>query len=146
MAAFTVEDGVKVKQKVLADTRKAHIQGSLKNLFSYLSQHKGNPQLGFVNIGVVTSATTYTTSSTGTLYGLVLKNLDASAVYFKMDTTASVAATSPASITLIGASQQTLVAFPDGLAIASGLGCRADTTAATAAAPTTGVWAVAIVG
>ena len=77
---------------------------------------------------------------------MVLKNLDSTAAYVKVDTTASVAATSPASITLLPASQQMLVAYPDGLTVASGFGIRADTTAATAAAPTTGVWAVAIVG
>jgi|MudIll2142460700_1097286.scaffolds.fasta_scaffold1203888_1 hypothetical protein len=146
MAAFTTEAAVKVKQKVLAEIRKAHVQGFLKTLFSYLAQHKGNPDLGFINIGTVTSASTYTTALTGTLYGLILKNLDSTAAYVKVDHTASVAATSPTQIHHLPASQQMVVAFPDGLSLAYGFGIRADTTAATAAAPTTGVWAVAIVG
>lgn len=145
MAAFTTEAAVKVKQKALAEIRKPHVQGTLKFLFSYLAQHKGNPDLAHINIGTITSAATYTNSATGNIYGLILKNLDSTAAYVKVDTTASVAATSPAVIYKLPVSQQAVVLWPDGLAC-TGFGIRADTTASTAAAPTTGVWAVAIVG
>lgn len=149
MAAFSTEAVVKVKQKALADTRKAKTQAFLKALFSYLAQHKNRTELAFVNLGSeLSSSTEYATASTGNLYAIFLKNRDASIVYGKFTSTASaITGASLAGTTIkIPASDEVLVCWPDGLALAAGLSVRVDTSSSAAAEPTTAATGFAIVG
>lgn len=123
-----------VRQRTFAETRKPKIQAALKNLFSYLAQHKGSPDLQLVNFSDLTSGTgTAIADAACRVFAVYAKKPSGSttASYFKgSDSPTTASATAPELGFVLPTSNEEIVIFPDGLSMANGFAIRADTTAA----------------
>lgn len=131
--ALSLQNPVLVKQKVLLDTRKPKIQLLGKALFSYLAQHKGNPDLQIVPFATLSSGSTVIADAACKLVGLYVKKptgSTTSAFVKGTDDEATASATAPAVSVELRTNQEEFIIFPDGLPMASGLALRSDTTAA----------------
>jgi hypothetical protein len=95
------------KQRARAETRKPKIQLLLKTLFSYLAQHKGNPDLQFVAFSGLTSTDVVVADAACKVY----------AQYMKKPSTSSTAAF-----------VKDLLIFPDGKSMANGYTLISNTT------------------
>jgi hypothetical protein len=133
--ALSLQNPLLVKQKTLADTRKPKIQLLFKALFSYLAQHKGNPDLQLVPFALASSTSIVIADAACKVVGVYVKKPAGSttSAFFKLtddETTAS--ATAGALLAELRTNNEELLLFPDGLAMASGVAVRSDTTSAGA--------------
>lgn len=131
--ALSLQNPVLVKQKALLDTRKPKIQAIGKALFSYLAQHKGNPDLQLVPFSGLSSGSTVIADAACKLVGLYIKKPTGSttAAFVKVtddETTAS--ATAPALSIELPTNQEEFLVFPDGIPFGNGIAARSDDSAA----------------
>jgi hypothetical protein len=135
---LSLTNSVLVTQASRSESRRAKTQLFLKQLYSYLAQHKGSPDLQIVNFSALTSASVVVADVPCKLYALFLKKPTGStvSVYAKAtddELTASVGTNSITQILPV-AVEETLI-YPDGLAFAAGIVMRADTSPIAAGAP-----------
>ncbi len=131
--ALSLRNPLLVKQAVRAQSRKAKVQLFLKELFSYLAQHRGNPDLQLVAINGASSTSIVIADAPCKLMALYLKKPAGSATpaFIKAsDDTTTASATAPALSIELPSNQEEILIFPDGLPFGTGLALRSDTTAA----------------
>lgn len=136
--ALSLTKSVLVTQASRAESRKAKTQLFLQQLFQYLSQHKGSPDLQIVNFSGLQSASVVVADAPCRLYGLFLKKPTGStvSVYAKATDDEATASVGTNSITqLLPAEAEQLLTYPDGLPFEAGIVVRADTNPFTAGAP-----------
>jgi hypothetical protein len=151
--ALSLEEAVRVKQKCRAESRKPKVQGQLKALFSYISQHLGSPNLQFEPFTDLSSSASagVVADAPCKLYGLFIQSPAASAIksfvkFTDDETTAS------ATVFEVGVgmqvTKQEFLAWPDGKPFANGIMARGDTTmeASTGSAAADRVSGFAIIG
>lgn len=130
--ALSLQNPVLVKQKALLDTRKPKIQAIGKALFSYLAQHKGNPDLQLVPFADLAGTASIIADAACKLMGLYIKKPAGSttAAFIKgSDSSATASATAPALSIELPTNQEEFMAFPDGIPFTVGLVLRSDTAA-----------------
>jgi hypothetical protein len=144
--ALTLEAANLVAQKAkLSNPRAAKVQLGIKNLLSYISQHKGSPNLQFVNFTQLTSASTVIADAACKVYGVFVSRPSTSTQsgYLKLtddETTATASGPNfaqfkvPAAVTV-----NDLYTWPDGFSLAAGLAITFDVDATTAAVESTTV-------
>lgn len=136
--ALSLTNSVLVTQASRSESRKAKTQLFLKQLYSYLAQHKGSPDLQLVPFSALTSGSTVVADAACKLYALFLKKPTGStvSVYAKVTDDEATASVGTNSITQIlpTTAEETLI-YPDGLSFANGITLRADTDPTAAAAP-----------
>lgn len=122
--ALSLESANLTKQRARAETRKPKVQAILKMLFSYLAQHKGNPDLQFTAFDALTTTSTVIADNACKLYALYIKKPKGSttAAWVQGTDHASVAATTASTFRIaLPTDNEELIVFPDGLALAAGL-------------------------
>ena len=133
--SLSLEEGVRVKQKCRAESRKPKVQALLKALFSYIPQHLGDISLQFVPFAEISSAATGSATVMADvpckLYGMFVQSPAAATIkaYVKVtddETTAS--ATVFEAAMGVTATKQEFLTWPDGKAFANGIAIRGDTT------------------
>ena len=139
--ALTLTGANLVRQRTFAETRKPKIQAALKMLFTYIAQHKGSPDLQLVAFGPLSSTVAVIADVACRVHAIYLKKVSTSttATYFKASDHATViSTTAPEFMTTLPTSNEELIVFGDGLAMANGFSIGAFTTAsgATGAATT----------
>lgn len=130
--ALSLRNPVLAKQQVLAESRKPKIQLMLKTLFSYLAQHKGNPDIQVVAFSDLQGTASVIADAPCKLMALYVKKPAGSttAAFVKgSDSSATASATAPALSIELPTNQEELLAFPDGLPFGTGLVLRSDTAA-----------------
>jgi hypothetical protein len=144
--ALSLEAANLVAQKAkLTAPRAAKVQLGIKNLLSYISQHKGSPNLQFVNFTQLTSASTVIADAACKLYAVLVTRPSSSTQsgYLKLtddETTASNSGPDVAQFkTPSGVAVNDLYTWPDGLSLANGLAITFDVSATTAAVESTTV-------
>ncbi len=133
--ALSLEDPNLVKRKCRAETRKPKVQGQLKALFSYVSQHLGNPNLQFVPFSDLSSGSTASVVADAAckLYGLFLQSPSGASTkaYPKFTDDATTASATAYEIGLgINATKQEFLTWPDGKSFTTGIMARGDTAIA----------------
>jgi len=144
--ALTLEAANLVAQKAkLSNPRSAKLQLFLKTLLSYISQHKGNPNLQFVNFTQLTSASTVIADAACKLYAIYVSRPSSTtqSAFVKLtndETTAQHAGDqdftflAPAAMAV-----NDLFTWPDGLTLSAGLAITSDTSASTSSVESTTV-------
>jgi hypothetical protein len=152
--ALSLEAANLVAQKAkLSNPRAAKIQLAIKNLLSYISQHKGSPNLQFVNFTQLTSASTVIADAACKLYAIYVSRPSSSTQsgYLKLtddETTASNSGPDAFQFKVpSGVTYNELYTWPDGFTLANGLAATFDVSATTAAVESTTVsrvsgWAI----
>lgn len=132
--ALSLQAANLVRQKTYAETRKPKIQAALKALFSYLAQHAGSPDLQLIPFENLTSGTGVAIADAACkVRAIYAKKPSGSttASYFKgSDSPTTASATAPEVLTVLPTSNEEIIVFHDGLAMANGFAIRADTAAA----------------
>lgn len=121
--ALSLEGINLTKQRARAEIRAPKIQALLKSLFSYLAQHKGNPDLQFTAFATLTTTATVIADAACKLYALFVKKPAASttAAWVHITNHASTAATTASTMRLyLPTNNEELLIFPDGLAMSAG--------------------------
>jgi hypothetical protein len=122
--ALSLEGAHFVKRKAVLENRAPKIAMLFKALFSYLAQHKGNPDLQYVAFAALTTTATVIADAACRLYALYLKKPAASTTASWVHGTnhASTAASTAATFrAYLPTSNEELLIFPDGLALSAGL-------------------------
>jgi hypothetical protein len=139
--ALSLEALNAVKQRCLAETRKASVQAQLKALFSYLSQHKGSPQLQFVAFADLAGTDVVIADVACKIYGWYIKKPSASATAAFVKASDHATALDEADDTMhvrLPTNDEVFISFFDGNAMTTGFTIGSNTTAsgtgATAAA------------
>jgi hypothetical protein len=133
--ALSLESANLTKQRARAETRKPKIQAALKMLFSYLAQHKGNPDLQFTAFSALATTSVVIADAACRLYALYVKKPSGSTTASFVgitddDTTAS---TSSAEMRLyLPTNNEEILIFPDGIPMTTGVVIGSTTTAAGA--------------
>ncbi len=147
--ALSLENANIVRQRVLAETRKPKTQAVLKALFSYLSQHKGSPQLQFVSFAALEATSVVIADAPCKLYAIYTKKPSASTVtaFFKLTDHASTGSGTAEDVKYpLKTNAEDLVCFFDGLAMAAGVTLLSHTTSdgttLTAAADRADGWVI----
>ncbi len=132
--AISLSAGVLVKQRALAETRKPHVQGSLKWLFSYLAQHFGNPNLQIVFFSGLADSEVVIADAACKIYATYIRvpSTSVAATYVKQTdhATTSSDASSEYRYKIGGAgAQEEIFVAHRGLSMASGITMQGNTTA-----------------
>jgi hypothetical protein len=123
-----------VKQKALAETRRPHVQGTLKWMFSYLAQHKKSPDLQFVPFEALADTDVVIADAACRIYALYVSVLSTSdaVTYVKMTDSATASSDAASEFRLevggAGAAQDCFV-WHNGAPMASGVAMQGNTTA-----------------
>lgn len=129
--ALSLEGINLTKQRARAETRKPKIQAILKALFSYLAQHKGNPDLQFTAFSALSTTSVVVADAACKLYALFVKKPSGSttSAFVQVTDHASAGATASADLRIIAqnANEEILI-FPDGLSMANGVTLLSTTT------------------
>ena len=110
------------------------IQGLATALFSYLNQQgrmpAGGPLLQVVSDGPLTSTESVFADAACKILGIALYKPTATATYFKATDSATTSSDADSEIRqkVAGAGNQVLLAYPKGIAMASGVTCQGNTT------------------
>lgn len=123
-----------VKQKALAETRRPHVQGALKWLFSYLAQHKKSPDLQFVAFDELDADETVIADAACRIYALFMSvpSTSDAATYVKITdhaTTSSDAASEFRFEMGGNGAQQEVMIWHNGTPMGSGATMQGNTTA-----------------
>jgi hypothetical protein len=144
--ALTLEAANLVAQKAkLTNPRAAKLQLGIKNLLSYISQHKGNPTLQHVNFTQLTSGSTVIADVACKLYAVCVTRPSSStqSAYLKLtddESTAQHAGDQDFTFKVpSGVTVSDLYTWPDGFALSAGLTISADTSASTSSIESTTV-------
>lgn len=144
--ALTLEAANLVAQKAkLTNPRAAKLQLGIKNLLSYISQHKGNPTLQHVNFTQLTSGSTVIADVACKLYAVCVTRPSTStqSVFLKLtddESTAQHAGDQDFTFKVpSGATVSDLYTWPDGFALAAGLTITSDTSGSSTSVESTTV-------
>lgn len=124
--ALSLEEANLTKQRARAETRHPKIQAALKALFSYLSQHKGNPKLQFVAFATLSSASAglqIVADAACRVVAVYVKKPAGSttAAWLKLSDHATAVSTAAPELSLtLPTNDEIILTFPDGLAMANG--------------------------
>jgi hypothetical protein len=122
--ALSTQEPLLVRQKARGHTRKPSVQGALKQFFSYLNQHKGDPNLQLVAFADLTSATGVVIADVACkLYALYLKKPAGSTVaaFVKLtDDAVTVSTDSAQYVVKLPTADEVVLVFHDGVALATG--------------------------
>lgn len=137
--ALSTQSANIVRQKTYMINRNPGIFYALKALFLHLAANKGNPDLQIVNVdgGATASdggntAAQVAANAACTLYAVYLKKTGSTATWFKATDNASTPTTNGGadiSLVITTASDEVLLLFPTGHAMANGITYTEDTTA-----------------
>lgn len=130
--ALTLERALLTRQRCLAFTRKPKVQMGLKALFSYLDQHKRDPDLQFSTFSALTAADQVAADAACKVYAIYIAKPSGSTVasYFKGTNHASTGSATASDFTLLLPTNNIeLITFPDGLAMSAGFTLNSHTTA-----------------
>lgn len=122
--ALSLEGINLTKQRARAEIRSPHIALLLKTLFSYLAQHKGNPDLQFTAYSSLSTTDVVIADAACRLYALYVKKpaTSTTAAYVGITNHASTGSTAAATMRLyLPTSNEELLIFPDGLAMSAGV-------------------------
>lgn len=130
--ALSLERALLVRQRTLAFTRKPKIQAQLKAFFSYLDQHKKDPDLQFTAYAALTSTDVVIADAACRLFAVYIEKPSASTVtaFFKLTNHASTGSATASDITQIALTNDIiLLQYGDGLAMSAGVTLLSHTTA-----------------
>ena len=142
--ALSLEAANLVAQKAkLSAPRAAKVQLGIKGILSYIAQHKGSPNLQFVNFTQLTSGSTVIADAACKLYAFFVSRPSSSTLsaFVKLTDHASAAQHAgdqdftfkvPAS-----AVQNELYVWPDGFSLSNGLTITSDSSASTSSVDAT---------
>lgn len=112
---------------------KPFLQGAYKWLFSWFAQFAGSPDLQIVEFAALSSTEVVIADAACRLYAIFLMKATATATYTKAtdNATTSSDADSEVRIKQAGAGNETLAAWPQGLAMANGITMQGNTAPST---------------
>jgi hypothetical protein len=132
--AQTLATALSVKQKALSDTRDPASQSVLRTFFSYISQHRGSPDLQFVAISGLNAADVVLSDVALKLYVVLLKKPTASTTdaWAKISDHASAAAANGDWVSKFigtsGGGQELCAVWPAGMKLGTGATIGSHTT------------------
>lgn len=132
--AISLSSAILVKRRALAEIRKPHVQLALKTLFSYLSQHAGNPQLQIVFFEGLSDSETVIADAACKIYATYLKvpSTSVAATYAKQTDHASASSDASSEFRFeiggAGAKEEILI-YHTGAPMGTGVTMQGNTTA-----------------
>lgn len=110
---------------------KPYLQLAYQQLFSWFAQFAGSPDLQIVEFAALSSTEVVIADAPCKLHALFLMKATATATYTKLTDNATTSSDTAADIVLkmAGAGNETLLVYPQGLALANGATMQGNTTA-----------------